>query len=94
MQELEVPHVILGCKDKVAALDGILDELGIPATECAYAGDDVPDLPVLRHVGVSFAVANAVNAVQRQCDFTTRASGGAGAVREICEMVLAARDGA
>ncbi len=94
MQELGVPHVMLGCRDKVAALDGILDELGIPASECAYAGDDLPDLPVLRHVGVSFAVANAVNAVQRQCDFTTRAGGGAGAVREICELVLAARGGA
>ena len=94
MQELGVPHVILGCRDKVAALDGILDELGIPAAECAYAGDDILDLPVLGHVGVSFAVANAVSAVQRQCDFTTRASGGAGAVREICEMVLAARGGA
>ena len=91
MQELGVPHVLLGCKDKVAALDGIIADLGITAAECAYAGDDVPDLPLLRHVGVSFAVANAVGAVHRACDFATRASGGAGAVREICELVLAAR---
>ncbi len=93
MQELGVPHVLLGCKDKVAALDGIIAKLGISAEQCAYAGDDMPDLPLLKHVGVSFAVANAVSAVQRQCDFTTRASGGSGAVREICEMVLAAGGG-
>ncbi len=91
MQELDVSYVVQGCKDKVAALDDILDELGITASECAFAGDDVPDLPLLQYVGVSFAVANAVSAVQRQCDFTTRARGGAGAVREICDMVLAAR---
>ena len=93
MQELGVRHVVLGCNDKVAALDGIIAELGITAAECAYAGDDIPDLPLLEHVGVSFAVANAVSAVQRRCDFTTRASGGAGAVREICELVLAAGGG-
>ena len=91
MTELGVPHIVLGCKDKVAALDRIVDELGISAAECAYVGDDIPDLPLLGHVGVSFAVANAVIAVQRECDFCTRAGGGAGAVREICEMVLAAR---
>lgn len=91
MQELGVPFIVQGCKDKVAALDDILDQLGISAADCAYAGDDVPDLPLLQSVGVSFAVANAVSAVQRQCDFTTRARGGAGAVREICDMVLAAR---
>jgi 3-deoxy-D-manno-octulosonate 8-phosphate phosphatase (KDO 8-P phosphatase) len=88
MQELGVPHVVQGCKDKVAALDTILEELGIAPDECAYVGDDVPDLPLLRHVGVSIAVANAVATVRMQCDYLTTASGGAGAVREACELLL------
>ena len=88
MQELGVPYVIQGCKDKVAALDTILEELGIAPDECAYVGDDVPDLPLLRRVGVSIAVANAVATVRMQCDYLTTASGGAGAVREACELLL------
>jgi len=93
MAELGVIHVLQGCKDKVAALDRLTKELGIAATECAFVGDDVPDLPLLRHVGFSFAVANAVRAVREQCDHTTLAKGGFGAVREVCDLILAAHDG-
>jgi 3-deoxy-D-manno-octulosonate 8-phosphate phosphatase (KDO 8-P phosphatase) len=88
MQELGVPYIVQGCEDKVAALDAIVAELGITTDECAYVGDDVPDLPLLRHVGVSIAVANAVATVRMQCDYLTTASGGAGAVREACELLL------
>jgi len=92
MAELDVPFVELGCKDKVAALDEIIAATGISAADCAYVGDDIPDLPVLRHVGFSVAVANAVTAVQAECDYVTRRAGGDGAVREVCELLLAARD--
>ncbi|MCP4302668.1 MAG: HAD-IIIA family hydrolase [Gammaproteobacteria bacterium] len=91
MTELDVPHVVQGCGDKVEALDVIIEELGITAADCAYVGDDVPDLPLLRHVGFAIAVANAVKQVRDECDYTTSASGGFGAVREVCEMVLSAR---
>lgn len=91
MTELDVPHIVQGCKDKVAALDGIIKTLGIAAMECAYVGDDIPDLPLLEHVGVSIAVANAVEALRSRCDITTSAAGGAGAVREVCELLLSAR---
>lgn len=91
MAELGVSHVVLGCKDKVAALDEITAKLGISVAECAYVGDDIPDLPLLNHVGISIAVANAVAKLHEQCDLSTSASGGAGAVREVCELVLAAR---
>jgi len=91
MAELGVPHVVQGCKDKVAALDGIIESLGITTRECAYVGDDIPDLPLLNHVGVSIAVANAVGALHEQCDITTSATGGAGAVREVCELLLASQ---
>ena len=94
MAELGVTHVIQGCKDKVAALGAIVDALGITTEQCAYVGDDVPDLPLLNTVGYSIAVANAVLDVRQQCDYTTSAGGGHGAVREVCELILAARSGA
>ena len=90
MAELEVAHVILGCSDKTAAFDDLAESLGITAEEAAFVGDDIPDLPLLSKVGYSFAVANAVSAVREYCDYTTERSGGAGAVREVCELVLAA----
>ena len=91
MAELKVRHVVQGCADKVAALDKIIAELGIRKDECAYVGDDVPDLPLLRHVGYPIAVANAVSAVRDYCAHTTVANGGFGAVREVCELVLGAK---
>lgn len=91
MAELGVAHAIQGCSDKVAAFDELTAALGIKATNCIYVGDDVPDLPLLARVGYSIAVANAVAAVREACDFTTRAEGGSGAVREVCELVLTAQ---
>ena len=91
MQDLGVHHVFLGCADKVAAFDELTDRLGIEARECVYIGDDIPDLPVLRKVGYSVAVADAAQALRSSCDYTTRAAGGHGAVRELCDLVVAAR---
>jgi len=91
MAELGVHHVIQGCKDKVAALDEIATALGIAPGDCVYVGDDVPDLPLLGHVGFAVAVANAVPIVHEKCDYSTKAAGGRGAVREVCELVLASR---
>ena len=91
MAELSVRHVVLGCKDKVAAFDELIAALGIDAADCAFVGDDMPDLALLQHVGLSIAVANAVQAVQERCDYVTRKPGGFGAVREVCDLVAAAR---
>ena len=90
MSELGVNHVVLGCKDKVAAMDELAASLGIDVRDCAFVGDDIPDLALLEHVGVSVAVANAMQAVQERCDYITRRPGGAGAVREVCDLVVAA----
>ncbi len=91
MSELGVRHVVQGCADKIAAFDDIIQRLQLSASQCAYVGDDIPDLPLLQHVGVAIAVANAVRQVQDRCDHTTAASGGRGAVREVCELLLAAQ---
>ncbi|MCH8060671.1 MAG: HAD-IIIA family hydrolase [Proteobacteria bacterium] len=92
MSELGVVHVILGCTSKIAAFDKLTATLGIADSECVYVGDDVPDMPLLGKVGCAIAVANAVSGVREQCDYTTVADGGFGAVREVCDLVLAARD--
>ncbi|MEO1203082.1 MAG: HAD hydrolase family protein [Pseudomonadota bacterium] len=93
MAELGVSHVFLGCKDKPAALTALAELLGVTLGECAFVGDDVPDLATLAIVGYSVAVANAVDEVREACDYTTAAAGGHGAVREICDLVLAHRNG-
>ena len=91
MTGLGVEHVILGVDDKVDAFESLIGKLGIDAAHCAYVGDDLPDLPLLERVGVPIAVANAVAGVREACGYTTRAPGGNGAVREVCELILAAR---
>ena len=91
MNELGVRHVILGTGDKRAAFDELISNLGIAAHECAFVGDDIPDLALLEVVGYSIAVANAVEEVRDFCDYTTGAAGGYGAVREVCDLVMAAR---
>lgn len=90
MTELGVEHVVLGCSDKTAAFDSLTETLAIPIQDCAFVGDDIPDLPLLSKVGYAIAVANAVSAVKEYCDYTTSAKGGNGAVREVCELLLAA----
>ena len=94
MQELRVKHVMLGVKDKVAAFDRLIADLGIEESECAYVGDDIPDLALLNRVGYSIAVANAIPEVRNYCDYTTSAIGGSGAVREVCDLILGSRTGA
>jgi len=91
MAELQVPHVVLGCKDKVLAMDELAAKLDLKVSACAYVGDDLPDLPLLEHVGFSIAVANAVPALLKYCDYVTSKPGGFGAVREVCELVIRMR---
>jgi len=87
-RELGVRHVFQGVGDKLPVLERLLRRLKITAAECACVGDDLPDLPLMEHTGLSFAVADAVAAVRRRADRITRARGGRGAVREVCELLL------
>lgn len=90
MAELGIRHIVQGARDKVAAFDELTGELQLSAEQCVYVGDDIPDLPLLRRAGYAIAVANAVEEVKQVCDYTTRSPGGAGAVREICDMLTEA----
>lgn len=77
--------------DKTQAFATILAETGLAASETAFAGDDLPDIPVMEKAGVGFAVADAACEVIEKSDITTLCPGGRGAVREICEKILKAK---
>ena len=64
----------------------------LTAAQTAYVGDDVIDLPVMQNAALGIAVANAHPLVQQKADWTTRTRGGYGAVREVCDLILQARD--
>jgi 3-deoxy-D-manno-octulosonate 8-phosphate phosphatase (KDO 8-P phosphatase) len=81
-----------GIKDKSKALDKITDSTNINKENIAFVGDDLIDLPVMKAVGVSFCVADATQDVKNNSDIITRQKGGHGAVREICESILKAKD--
>lgn len=89
--ELGIAHVHQGVADKGAEFEGLVARLGIEARACAFVGDDLPDLPVMRRCGFAVAVASAVEAVRQAAHHVTRAPGGRGAVREFCELVLRAQ---
>lgn len=91
MRELGVEHVHQGVSDKGACLAQVLAASGTPAQAALYVGDDEPDLAALAMVGLPIAVADAIASVRAAAAWITAAPGGRGAVREICDRVLAAR---
>jgi 3-deoxy-D-manno-octulosonate 8-phosphate phosphatase (KDO 8-P phosphatase) len=88
---LGVEHVLLGADDKLTGWDRLRAELRLPAVACAHIGDDLPDVPVFNSCGLAVAVPHATAAVRARAHYVTRADGGSGAVREVCEMILAAQ---
>lgn len=89
--ELAIAHVVQGCADKVASFEALRAQVGVEAAACSFMGDDIPDLEVMRRCGFAVAVANAAEPVKQAAHYVTRASGGRGAVREFCDLVLQAR---
>jgi 3-deoxy-D-manno-octulosonate 8-phosphate phosphatase (KDO 8-P phosphatase) len=90
--ELKVRDVLqVASTAKVAALETLLAKRGLSWDEVLYLGDDLPDVPVLRRVGISVAVANARPEVKAICHYVTQARGGHGALREVIELLLRTR---
>ncbi len=79
-----------GITNKSAMLDRISESTGIAPAEMAFMGDDSPDIPIMRQVGISIAVADAHESVKKSAMIKTLAPGGRGAVREVCDAILAA----
>lgn len=85
---LGIDLIFDGVRDKEKVLDDISAKTGIPYEEMAFIGDDLPDVPVMKKVGLAVAVGDASATVRQHAHMTTRAFGGKGAVREVCEAIL------
>lgn len=90
-KNLGIDHIFDGVKDKAAVFDRILDQSGLAGSDVACIGDDLPDLPLMKKVGLSIAVGDAHEMVIKHADMVTSAVGGKGAVREVCEAILKAQ---
>ncbi len=90
LASLGVTHVHYGTEDKAPAAERTLAELGLTWAQAAAIGDDWPDLPVLRRCAFPVAPANAHAEVRAAARHVTAATGGHGAVREFCDLLLVA----
>lgn len=90
-RNLGIQHLYQGREDKLVVLDELLGELGLGYEAVAYLGDDLPDLPVMRRVGLGMAVASADGFVRAHAHGVTQARGGEGAAREFCELIMRAQ---
>ena len=92
VRNLGIHHLYQGSEDKLVVLDELLGQLNLSYEQVAYLGDDLPDLQVIRRVGLGMAVANAVSFVREHAHGVTTARGGEGAAREFCELIMRAQD--
>ena len=90
-QDLHIRHIYQGKSDKLIIFEEILKETGLRPPQVAYMGDDWLDLPILNRVGFATAPANAVPEIRQRVHYTAERSGGRGAVREICDLLLEAQ---
>ncbi len=91
MAQLDIRHVYQGREDKLNAFTHLLEATGFDAEQVCFAGDDWIDLPVLLRVGLAITVADADEHVKAHVHWVTQRNGGEGAVREICNLILAAQ---
>lgn len=88
---LGIKHIFDGVKDKASVINKVKEQTGISSENTAFMGDDLPDIPLMRLVGLAVTVADAHEIVKKYSHAVTSVKGGEGAVREFCEAVLKAR---
>lgn len=88
---LGIVHLMMGIEDKRGVMAELLARQGLDFSQAGYMGDDVVDLPVLRACGFSATVPGGHAQVKQRVDYVSRAEAGAGAVREVCELILRAQ---
>lgn len=91
-RDLGVKFLIQGREDKRIALNSVREELGLDWELCAYMGDDLPDLSAMKACGLGITVPNGHHFVRMHADMCTKTRGGEGAVREVCDFILDAKD--
>jgi len=90
-RQLGIEHVFQGQEDKQEAYSSLLSQFRLEASQVAYIGDDLPDLPLIRRSGLGVCVPQAPSVIQQYADFVTVASAGHGAVRELVDFILFAQ---
>ena len=90
-ENLGIGYVYQGVERKLEAMVDLLDKLNLSRDATAYMGDDVVDLCVMRHVGLSISVPDSPQIVHEHSDYITKRRGGHGAVREACELIMSAQ---
>lgn len=90
-RNLGIAHLFQGVENKLATMHALLTQLDIPAAAAAYMGDDVVDLPVMRHMALALTLPEAPQVVRDHAHYVARRSGGQGAVREVCELIMSAQ---
>ncbi len=91
-EELKYDIISQGSFKKFARYEEIKKQFGLSDDEVCYIGDDLPDIPILKKVGFSVAVANARDELKKIAHYTTTLSGGEGAVREVIDLILKGQD--
>jgi 3-deoxy-D-manno-octulosonate 8-phosphate phosphatase (KDO 8-P phosphatase) len=91
-EELAISPLVQGREDKWHALNEMMADLNVSLEEIAFVGDDLPDLAVIKQVGLGITPANGSHIVASQADWQTKHCGGNGAVREVAELILSAQD--
>ncbi len=89
--DLGITHVHQGVHDKRVAFEQLMAQTGIVAQHCGFIGDDVIDLPILLRAGFAASVPNGHDEVRQRVHYVTSATGGRGAVRELCDFILRAQ---
>lgn len=90
-KELGIDHVFVGVYPKMKAYEQLVHRLKLKDSEVCFIGDDLPDLGVMKRVGLAVAVSNGVAEIKSTAHFTTRKHGGEGAVREVIDRILKAQ---
>lgn len=90
-EELKIPHLVQGRVDKITALQELAATLNLTADQIVYMGDDDIDTAAIRWAGIGVTVPDAMPSPFSAADYVTRRPAGKGAVREVCEHILAAR---
>lgn len=91
MNQLGITQVFQGISNKMPVLETLMNQLNLGAEQVSYMGDDWNDAPAMRGAGLALAPADAAGAIHHLAHYVTRSGGGQGAVREVCELLLDAR---
>jgi len=89
---IDIKELYMGQKNKLHALEELIRKYNINYSEIAYMGDDLPDICVLKEVGLKCCPKDAVLDVKKECNFISEYNGGKGAVRELCDFILKAKN--